>query len=165
MKRKKYFEEVLRLQNQSYRRTVPTAPPLRRAVKGSVREEQQKGPCQTPTCTRRETMSNQGNYAAAQQSGIRSMESNHKQLVVLRCKLVIVGEAAVGKTALTQVFTSGGPTFPKNYLMVSRFGPLPPPLTLRRHGALWNSCGPLDLPFVNGTDCGCRILREAGAHP
>lgn len=51
-------------------------------------------------------------------SGIRSMESNHKQLVVLRCKLVIVGEAAVGKTALTQVFTSGGPTFPKNYLMV-----------------------------------------------
>ena len=58
------------------------------------------------------------NGERGEKGGIRSMESNHKQLVVLRCKLVIVGEAAVGKTALTQVFTSGGPTFPKNYLMV-----------------------------------------------
>jgi transport family protein 27 len=51
------------------------------------------------------------------QSGTRSMESKHKQLVILRCKLVIVGDACVGKTAITQVFQSGGSTYPKNYLM------------------------------------------------
>jgi transport family protein 27 len=45
------------------------------------------------------------------------MESNHKPLVVLRCKLVIVGDACVGKSAITQVFQSGGATFPKNYVM------------------------------------------------
>jgi GTPase SAR1 family protein len=50
-------------------------------------------------------------------SGVRSMDSNHKQLVVLRCKLIVVGDACVGKTALTQVFHSGGPTYPKAYLM------------------------------------------------
>ena len=50
-------------------------------------------------------------------SGLRSMKSNHVPLVVLRCKIVIVGDAGVGKTALTQVFHSGGPTFPKNYMM------------------------------------------------
>ena len=44
--------------------------------------------------------------------------SNHKQLTILRCKLVIIGDACVGKTALTQVFQSGGSTYPKNYLMV-----------------------------------------------
>ena len=48
---------------------------------------------------------------------IRSMESKHKQLVILRCKLVIVGDSCVGKTAITQVFQSGGSTYPKNYLM------------------------------------------------
>ena len=41
----------------------------------------------------------------------------HKTLVVLRCKLVIVGDPAVGKTALTQVFVNGGGAFPKNYMM------------------------------------------------
>ena len=52
-----------------------------------------------------------------QNNGLRSMESKHKQLVILRCKLVIVGDACVGKTAITQVFHSGGSTYPKNYLM------------------------------------------------
>ena len=50
-------------------------------------------------------------------SGLRSMKSSHVPLVVLRCKVVIVGDASVGKTALAQVFHSGGPTFPKNYMM------------------------------------------------
>lgn len=45
------------------------------------------------------------------------MESNHKTIVILRCKLIIVGDACVGKTALTQSFVSGGTTYPKNYLM------------------------------------------------
>ena len=52
-------------------------------------------------------------------SAVRSMESNHKPLVILRCKLVILGDACVGKTALTQVFHSGGSTYPKNYLMTT----------------------------------------------
>ena len=53
------------------------------------------------------------------QSAVRSMESAHKPLLVLRCKLVILGDACVGKTALTQVFQSGGSTYPKNYLMTT----------------------------------------------
>jgi transport family protein 27 len=51
-------------------------------------------------------------------SGVRSMESKHKPLVILRCKVVIVGDACVGKTALTSVFHSGGSIYPKNYVMV-----------------------------------------------
>ena len=30
-----------------------------------------------------------------------------------------IGDACVGKTALTQSFSTGGTTYPKNYLMVS----------------------------------------------
>jgi len=52
-----------------------------------------------------------------QASGLRSMDSKHVPIVVLRCKLVLVGDACVGKSALTQVFSSGGATYPKNYLM------------------------------------------------
>lgn len=51
-------------------------------------------------------------------TNLRSMESEHKQLTVLRCKCVVVGDACTGKTALTQVFNSGGNTYPKNYVMV-----------------------------------------------
>ena len=53
------------------------------------------------------------------QSAVRSMESAHKPQLILRCKLVILGDACVGKTALTQVFQSGGSTYPKNYLMTT----------------------------------------------
>lgn len=45
------------------------------------------------------------------------MDSKHKPIVMLRCKVVLVGDPCVGKTALTQVFQSGGSTYPKNYLM------------------------------------------------
>jgi len=38
-------------------------------------------------------------------------------MVVLRCKVAVVGEATVGKSALVQMFHSNGATFPKNYLM------------------------------------------------
>jgi GTPase SAR1 family protein len=54
-------------------------------------------------------------------NNLRSMESEHKQLTVLRCKCVVVGDACTGKTALTQVFNSGGNTYPKNYVMVRSF--------------------------------------------
>lgn len=50
-------------------------------------------------------------------NNLRSMESEHKQLTILRCKCVVVGDACTGKTALTQVFNSGGNTYPKNYVM------------------------------------------------
>eukprot|EP01035_Chromulina_nebulosa_P016993 gene16993-22490_t len=50
-------------------------------------------------------------------SGLRSMDSKHKSLTVLRCKLVIIGDACVGKSSLLQVFQSGGTTYPKNYMM------------------------------------------------
>lgn len=52
-------------------------------------------------------------------SAVRSMDSQHKPTIILRCKLVVLGDACVGKTALTQVFHSGGSTYPKNYLMTT----------------------------------------------
>mmetsp|Transcript_17552 Transcript_17552/g.32019 ORF Transcript_17552/g.32019 Transcript_17552/m.32019 type:complete len:225 (-) Transcript_17552:118-792(-) len=50
-------------------------------------------------------------------SGLRSMETNHKPMLMLRCKVVIVGDACVGKTALVQVNDSGN--YPKSYMMTS----------------------------------------------
>lgn len=38
-------------------------------------------------------------------------------MVVLRCKVGVVGDGTVGKTALVQMAYSGGVTFPKNYMM------------------------------------------------
>ena len=38
-------------------------------------------------------------------------------MVVLRCKVAIVGEATVGKSAMVQMFHTNGASFPKNYLM------------------------------------------------
>jgi len=45
------------------------------------------------------------------------METNHRPLNMLRCKVAIVGDACVGKTALVQSFHSGN--YPKNYIMTS----------------------------------------------
>lgn len=47
------------------------------------------------------------------------METNHKSTTVLRCKVAIVGDATVGKTALLQVLKSNGHEYPKNYVMTS----------------------------------------------
>lgn len=54
-------------------------------------------------------------------TAIRTLEVTHKPLVILRCKVVLIGDACVGKSALVQVFESGGANYPKNYLMVSYF--------------------------------------------
>lgn len=51
------------------------------------------------------------------QRALQSMDTTHKSMLVLRQKVVVVGDAAVGKTALVQRFHSGGQTFPKNYVM------------------------------------------------
>jgi GTPase SAR1 family protein len=48
----------------------------------------------------------------------RIKEYNHKSITMLRCKVVVVGDGCVGKTALTQVYLSGGSIYPKSYLMV-----------------------------------------------
>eukprot|EP01012_Entosiphon_sulcatum_P008234 TRINITY_DN1439_c0_g1_i1.p1 TRINITY_DN1439_c0_g1~~TRINITY_DN1439_c0_g1_i1.p1 ORF type:complete len:187 (+),score=42.17 TRINITY_DN1439_c0_g1_i1:101-661(+) len=38
-------------------------------------------------------------------------------MVVLRCKICVVGDATVGKTAMVQMFYSNGSNFPKQYMM------------------------------------------------
>lgn len=45
-------------------------------------------------------------------------KSEHKPMTILRCKVVIVGDACTGKTSFSQVFALGGANFPKTYLMV-----------------------------------------------
>eukprot|EP01028_Stygiella_incarcerata_P013982 TRINITY_DN877_c0_g1_i5.p1 TRINITY_DN877_c0_g1~~TRINITY_DN877_c0_g1_i5.p1 ORF type:complete len:186 (+),score=46.94 TRINITY_DN877_c0_g1_i5:202-759(+) len=40
-------------------------------------------------------------------------------MLVLRCKTIVIGEPCVGKTALVQMFESGGNKYPKNYLMTN----------------------------------------------
>lgn len=52
---------------------------------------------------------------------------------ILRCKVVVVGDGAVGKTAITQMLHSGGQTYPKNYVMV-RHPPIP---SLDTRGPSW----------------------------
>ena len=48
---------------------------------------------------------------------LRNMQTNHQSMNILRCKVVIVGDAHVGKSAITQMFHSGGHNYPKNYVM------------------------------------------------
>lgn len=52
------------------------------------------------------------------QSGVRSMQTSHRTTLMLRAKVVVVGDACVGKTAVVQMFKSGGHDYPKNYIMV-----------------------------------------------
>mmetsp|Transcript_21973 Transcript_21973/g.41919 ORF Transcript_21973/g.41919 Transcript_21973/m.41919 type:complete len:190 (-) Transcript_21973:628-1197(-) len=40
-------------------------------------------------------------------------------MVALRCKIVVAGDATVGKTALVQMFQSKGTVFPKNYKLTA----------------------------------------------
>lgn len=49
--------------------------------------------------------------------GIGASTPEHKETVILRSKVVVVGDATVGKTALTAMFFSGGNAYPKNYVM------------------------------------------------
>ena len=51
------------------------------------------------------------------QRALQSMETAHKSQLVVRQKVAVVGDAAVGKTALISMFHSGGQSFPKNYVM------------------------------------------------
>ena len=51
-------------------------------------------------------------------SGVGVVTTAHTTKTVLRNKVLVVGDAAVGKSALIQFFTSGGSDRPKNYLMV-----------------------------------------------
>ncbi|CAN0139201.1 unnamed protein product [Hapterophycus canaliculatus] len=50
-------------------------------------------------------------------SGIRSMQTTHRTTLMLRAKVVVVGDACVGKTSVVQMFKSGGHDYPKNYIM------------------------------------------------
>jgi transport family protein 27 len=53
------------------------------------------------------------------ESAVRSMETTHRTILMLRCKVVVVGDATVGKSALISMFHSGGQTYPKQYVMTS----------------------------------------------
>ncbi|GMH66014.1 hypothetical protein TrVE_jg11349 [Triparma verrucosa] len=46
-------------------------------------------------------------------------ETSHVPRLVLRCKVSIVGDQSVGKSAITQMFHSGGHMYPKNYIMTT----------------------------------------------
>lgn len=58
--------------------------------------------------------------ATASSFGARSMETTHRTILMLRAKIVVVGDACVGKTALVQMLKSGGHDYPKSYIMVSQ---------------------------------------------
>ncbi|CAM9960252.1 unnamed protein product [Ectocarpus sp. 13 AM-2016] len=55
--------------------------------------------------------------AAPSQSGVRSMQTSHRTTLMLRAKVVVVGDACVGKSSVVQMFKSGGHDYPKNYIM------------------------------------------------
>ena len=52
-------------------------------------------------------------------SKLEQMSTSHVPRLVLRAKVTIVGDQAVGKSALTQKFHSGGHMYPKNYIMTT----------------------------------------------
>jgi transport family protein 27 len=51
------------------------------------------------------------------QRALKSMETSHRSQLVIRQKVAVIGDSAVGKTALIEMFHSGGQSFPKNYVM------------------------------------------------
>lgn len=60
--------------------------------------------------------------AMADDDQTTEVSTEQEPKLTLRCKVVVVGDAGVGKTAITQVFKNGGAKYPKNYAMV-RFNP------------------------------------------
>jgi GTPase SAR1 family protein len=50
---------------------------------------------------------------------LTKVSSSHVPRLVLRCKVSIVGDPGVGKSALSQMMHSGGHMFPKNYVMTT----------------------------------------------
>lgn len=52
------------------------------------------------------------------ESDMQRMETTHRTILMLRAKIVVVGDACVGKTALVQMLKSDGHDYPKNYIMV-----------------------------------------------
>lgn len=58
------------------------------------------------------------------QSAIKTMETTHRSLLMLRCKVVVVGDATVGKSALISMFHSGGPFAPRGREREERGAPL-----------------------------------------
>ena len=60
---------------------------------------------------------NEEEFENAAEKALKSMETTHRNMLVLRQKVIVVGEYATGKTALVKMFTTGGHSFPKNYVM------------------------------------------------
>ncbi|CAM9314862.1 unnamed protein product [Chrysoparadoxa australica] len=59
----------------------------------------------------------EGPTDAVFRNAVRSMKTTHKPLLMLRAKVAVVGDACTGKTAITQMFHSGGHNYPKSYVM------------------------------------------------
>ncbi len=58
-----------------------------------------------------------GEQGVGQSSALRSMANAHRRVSVLRAKVVLLGDPAVGKTSLVSMLQSAGANFPKSYLM------------------------------------------------
>jgi transport family protein 27 len=59
----------------------------------------------------------QSQTQASSGSALRSMANAHRRITVLRAKVLLVGDPAVGKSALVSMLQSGGSNYPKSYLM------------------------------------------------
>uniref|UniRef100_A0A7S1UC07 Uncharacterized protein n=1 Tax=Phaeomonas parva TaxID=124430 RepID=A0A7S1UC07_9STRA len=56
---------------------------------------------------------------AEAESGLRSMKTSFVPTLMLRCKVVIVGDACVGKTAIASMFESNLQQYPRKYNMTT----------------------------------------------
>lgn len=61
-----------------------------------------------------------GNFLVAPEITMSSVgiTVGHRTKLVLRSKVLIVGDACVGKSSVAQLFFSNGATYPKTYMMV-----------------------------------------------
>jgi GTPase SAR1 family protein len=55
--------------------------------------------------------------AAGSAAVVHAFDTKHKTLTVLRCRVAVLGDAAVGKTALARLLASG--EYPKQYIQTS----------------------------------------------
>lgn len=49
---------------------------------------------------------------------VHDVKMEHETVLMLRTRVLLAGDAAVGKTALAKMFASGSTDYPRNYVMV-----------------------------------------------
>lgn len=55
---------------------------------------------------------------------VHDVKMEHETILMLRTRVLLAGDAAVGKTALAKMFASGSTDYPRNYVMVRSLEPL-----------------------------------------